>query len=75
MRIGVVLRRNRMADLDAWYERAGQALHAEGVKVHEPDVARRLLAEIGFDPGVVDTALEDPTTHDSDGLAGVCAPL
>ncbi|MFN0028575.1 MAG: DsbA family protein [Acidimicrobiales bacterium] len=64
MRIGAVLRRRDMAQLDAWYERAGRALHVEGHKPHEPDVARHLLREIGLDPAVVDEAMADPTTHD-----------
>jgi 2-hydroxychromene-2-carboxylate isomerase len=64
MRIGALLRRSSMSDLDAWYERAGRALHVEGHKPHEPDVARYLLAEIGLDPSLVDEALADPTTHD-----------
>ena len=64
MRIGAVLRRASMEQLDAWYERSGRALHEEGLRVHEPDVARALLGEIGLDPATVDAALDDPTTHD-----------
>ena len=64
MRIGAVLRRQSMDTLDQWYERSGRALHEEGLRVHDPDVARELLAEIGLDPGVVDEALNDETTHD-----------
>ena len=64
MRIGAVLRRGSMDALDAWYERSARALHEEGLRVHEPDVARALLAEIGFDPATVDEALDDPSTHD-----------
>ncbi len=64
MRIGAVLRRRDMAQLDAWYERAGRALHVEGHKPHEPDVARHLLREIGLDPAVVDEAMADISTHD-----------
>lgn len=64
MRIGAMLRRTSMDDLDRWYERAGRALHEEGHRPHEPDVARHLLEEIGLDPGVVDRAIADPTTHD-----------
>ncbi len=64
MRIGALLRRESMDRLDIWYERAGRALHAEGLRVHEPDVARALLAEIGLDPACVDEALEDLSTHD-----------
>ena len=40
MRIGALLRRTDMAWLDAWYARAGRALHEEGHKPHEPAVAR-----------------------------------
>jgi len=64
MRIGALLRRTSMDDLDRWYERAGRALHEEGHKPHEPAVARHLLAEIGLDPATVDEAIADPTTGD-----------
>ena len=64
MRIGAVLRRASMEHLDAWYERSGRALHEEGLRVHEPDVARALLGEIGLDPATVDEALDDESTHD-----------
>jgi 2-hydroxychromene-2-carboxylate isomerase len=64
MRIGAVLRRTSMDDLDRWYARAGRALHEDGLKPHDPDVARALLAEIGLDPAVVDAAIDDATTHD-----------
>ncbi len=64
MRIGALLRRRSMADLDAWYERAGRALHVEGHKPHEREVARHLLDEIGLDPAFVDQAIADATTSD-----------
>lgn len=64
MRIGAMLRRTSMDDLDRWYELAGRALHEDGNRPHDPDVARHLLAELALDPGVVDAALADPTTHD-----------
>ncbi|MEZ5235587.1 MAG: DsbA family protein [Acidimicrobiales bacterium] len=64
MRIGALLRRRDMALLDAWYARAGRALHVEGHKPHEPEVARHLLRELGIDPATVDEAIADPTTHD-----------
>lgn len=64
MRIGALLRRIDMDLLDAWYARSGQALHEDGHKPHEPDVARHLVAEIGADPALVDEAISDPTTHD-----------
>jgi 2-hydroxychromene-2-carboxylate isomerase len=64
MRIGALLRRKSMADLDAWYGRAGRALHVEGHKPHEKAVAQHLLKELGFDLGLVDQAIADPTTSD-----------
>ena len=64
MRIGALLRRQDMALVDAWYERAGRALHVDGHKPHEPAVARHLLAELGLNPALVDQAIEDRSTHD-----------
>ncbi len=64
MRIGALLRRESMDAVDAWYERAARALHVEGHKPHDPDVARHLLSELGFDPGLVDAAIADDTTND-----------
>ncbi len=64
MRVGALLRRTSMDDLDAWYARAGKALHVDGHKPHEKAVARTLLAELGLDPGLVDEAINDPTTND-----------
>jgi 2-hydroxychromene-2-carboxylate isomerase len=64
MRIGALLRRGDMHELDRWYEIAGRALHVDGRKPHEPDVARHLLGELGLDPALVDRAIADPTTHD-----------
>ncbi|MEZ5372615.1 MAG: DsbA family protein [Microthrixaceae bacterium] len=64
MRIGALLRRSSNDDLDRWYERAGRALHEDGHRPHEPDVARHLLEELGLDPALVDEAIGDPTTHD-----------
>ncbi len=64
MRIGARLRRDDPALLDAWYAKAGTALHVEGRKPHEPAVARALLAELDLDPGLVAAAMDDPTTHD-----------
>lgn len=64
MRIGARLRRDGMDRLDAWYARAGRALHVDGHKPHDPAVARHLLEELGLDPGLVDEAIDDPTTGD-----------
>ena len=64
MRIGALLRRRSNDDLDRWYERTGRALHEEGHRPHDPEVARLLLEELGLDPGLVDEALADASTHD-----------
>jgi len=64
LRIAAWLRREDMALCDAWYRRSGEALHLEGRKPHRPEVARQLLSEIDVDPGVLDAAIADPTTHD-----------
>lgn len=64
MRIGARLRRLGMEHLDTYYEHAGRALHEEGRRAHDPEVARHIVGEIGLDPGLVDEAISDPTTHD-----------
>ncbi|HXQ61875.1 MAG TPA: DsbA family protein [Acidimicrobiales bacterium] len=64
MRIGALLRRTDMDLLDRWYWAAGTALHVDGRQPHRPEVARALLEELGLDPGILKTALEDPTTGD-----------
>ena len=64
MRVGALLRRHDMDDLDRWYALAGRALHLEGRKPHQPEVARVLLEELGLDPDLVDQAIADPTTGD-----------
>ncbi|MDG2112544.1 MAG: DsbA family protein [Actinomycetota bacterium] len=64
MRIGAILRRQDMDLLDKWYAAAGKALHVDGNRPHNPDVARHLLQQIGADPAVVDESIADETTHD-----------
>lgn len=65
MRIGALLRRRDMAELDAWYGAIGAALHRDGRKPHDPEVARQLLEEIGLDSSLLDEAISDPTTHEA----------
>ena len=65
MRIGALLRRvehGRPRPL-VRARRHGRCTR-RAIEPHEPDVARHLLEEIGLDPGVVDEAIADPTTHD-----------
>jgi 2-hydroxychromene-2-carboxylate isomerase len=64
LRIAALLRRKDPALVDAWYERAGRALHEDGRRPHRQEVAEALLGELGLDPGLVEAALDDPTTHD-----------
>lgn len=64
MRIGALLRRTDMDLVDRWYEAAATALHVDGHKPHDPDVARHLIEQMGLDPAVVDQAIADQTTHD-----------
>jgi len=64
MRIGAILRRESMESLDKWYERSGRALHEEGMRPHDPAVAKELLEEIGMDPAIVDISLQDQSTHE-----------
>ncbi|MGO9344437.1 MAG: DsbA family protein [Acidimicrobiales bacterium] len=64
MRIGALLRRRDMAELDAWYSAVGAALHRDGEKPHDPEVARALLEQIGLNGDLLDKAIGDPTTHE-----------
>lgn len=64
MRVGALLRRRDPALLDRWYAVIGRELHTLGGKPHDSEVARRLLTDIGVDAGLLDEALEDPSTHD-----------
>jgi 2-hydroxychromene-2-carboxylate isomerase len=64
LRLGALLRRQSMDEVDRFYATAGRALHEEGRKVHTPEGAQEVLAELGLDPTLVDAALADDTTHD-----------
>ena len=63
MRVGAWLRRLDPALCDAWYEACGRALHFEGRRPYEVDVAAELLASIAAPASAWDDALADPTTH------------
>ena len=64
LRIAALLRRIDPSLVDAWYERAGRALHEEGLQPHRREVAEDLVAELGISRAVVGQAIDDPTTHD-----------
>lgn len=64
LRVAAMLRRTSMDDCDRFYEAAGRALHEDGRKPHRPEVAAEICADLGIDPGVVQAAIDDPTTHD-----------
>ena len=64
MRVGAWLRRLDPGLLDAWYDACGRALHFEGRRPYEPEVAADLLAAIGAPAAAWADALADPTTHD-----------
>lgn len=64
MRIGALLRRRSQDAVDRWYLAVGEAFHDHGRPTQDPEVHRAVLAEAGFDPGVLDEALADPSTSD-----------
>lgn len=64
MRIAAYLRRRDNELCGQWYLRVATALHYEGRRPYEHDVAIELLADIGQPATTWDDALADPTTHD-----------
>ncbi len=64
MRVGALLRRQAMDDLDRWYLHLGRALHEHGRKIHDRDVAKEVAEEAGFGSEIVEKALADPSTSD-----------
>lgn len=64
MRVGALLRRRSMQDLDNWYGAVGAALHAAGIKPHQRAVAAEIAERLGLGSSVVDEALGDQTTND-----------
>ena len=49
---------------DRWYEACGRALHVDGRRFYDRDVAVDLLAASARAGSAWDEALADPTTHD-----------
>ena len=64
LRVAARLRRQDMALCDAWYKACGKALHTDGRKPHDPEIARELLIAIGAKADDWDLALSDETTND-----------
>ncbi len=64
MRVGAWLRRIDGELCDRWYEVCGRALHEDGRRFYDVDVAHELLAEIGAPGDAWEQALADPSTHD-----------
>ena len=64
MRVAAWLRRIDDELCGAWYEACGHALHADGRRSYDVDVAHELLASIGAPADAWERALADPTTHD-----------
>ena len=64
MRVAAWLRRTDMSLCDRWYEACGRALHVEGRRFYDRDIAVELLESIGAPPTAWDDALADTTTHD-----------
>jgi 2-hydroxychromene-2-carboxylate isomerase len=64
MRVAAWLRRDDMHLCDRWYEACGRALHVDGRRFYDREVALDLLESIGAPPTAWDDAIADPTTHD-----------
>lgn len=64
LRVAAWLKRRDPSWCDAWYLACGTALHVEGRRPYEPDVAAELLASIGAPAEAWAEALADDTTHD-----------
>ena len=61
LRVAARLRRRDMALCDAWYAACGKALHTDGRKPHNPEVAKELLESIGASGDDWDLALAEPS--------------
>lgn len=64
MRVAAWLRRQSNEWCGTYYDRCGRALHVEGRRPYDRDVALELLRDAGLPEEAWDEALADPTTHD-----------
>jgi 2-hydroxychromene-2-carboxylate isomerase len=63
MRVGALIRRELGNDaVDRWYEAIGHAFFYEGIKTHEPEQHADVISGAGFDPGLVQRAVDDDST-------------
>lgn len=64
MRVGAYLRRESQDAVDRWYAAIGSAFFERAVPTQRREVHAQVLGEAGFDPRVVEAAVDDPTTAD-----------
>src|SRR5437016_2201851 len=65
MRVGALIRRELGNDeLDRWYAGIGESFFEHAAPTHTPDAHRERVAEMQFDPALVDRAIADETTTD-----------
>jgi predicted DsbA family dithiol-disulfide isomerase len=64
MRVAAWLRRHDMLWCDAFYEACGKALHVDGRRFYDRDVACELLRDANLPESAWDDALRDSSTHD-----------
>jgi len=64
LRVAAWLRRQNNDWCGKFYEVSGRALHEDGRRNYDKDVALELLAEAGLPLVAWDEAIADPTTHD-----------
>jgi len=63
MRVGALIRRELGHDgVDRWYDAIGRAFFYDGVKTHVPEEHARVIEAAGFDPLLVERAIDDPST-------------
>jgi predicted DsbA family dithiol-disulfide isomerase len=65
MRVGALIKRELgNGELDRWYAGIGESFFEHGSPTHTPDAHRERIAELHFDPALVDRAIADESTTD-----------
>ncbi len=63
MRVGALIKRELgNEELDRWYAGIGESFFERGSPTHTPDAHRERIAELDFDPALVDRAIADEST-------------